>query len=69
MLVGTLRLRVRLDRCFVDGIPCIESVSARVRQLSRNNAILETLAKQANCGTVSDNEFFTQYTLRFLSSQ
>ena len=61
MLVGTLRLRVRLDRCFVElycGIPCIESVSARVRQLS-----------QANCGTVSDNEFFTQYTLRFLSSQ
>ena len=42
MLVGTLRLRVRLDRCFVDlyyEISCIESVSARVRQLSRNNAI------------------------------
>ena len=42
MLVGTLRLRVKLDRCFVElycGIPCIESVSARVRQLLRNNAI------------------------------
>ena len=69
MLVGTLRLCVRLSRCFVESyyrMACVASIPARVRQLKW---IGEMLAKQANYRTVFENEFLTQLTVRFLSHQ